>query len=268
MSNLGGLSTRRCILVTGATSGIGRALAIALSGSSQRRVVAAGRRLSRLEELKMTYGIDTVELDLTKEKEALKADVEGVVKAYPDLDAVILCAGVQFEVQLDKPRDLNADDLMKELYVNYTANVLAVNALLPHFQELGVCDWAPHVIVTVTSALAIAPAPWVPNYAATKAALHSYTISLRATFKGTTVHVAELIPPLVESELHDAAGTTAHLSKFWMPLDEFVKSAVPRLLEGDLAVPVGIAEGLYKRFEEGKIESADNAIKGRREGRR
>ncbi len=53
-----------------------------------------------------------------------------------------------------------------------------------------------------------------------------------------------------------------------MPLDEFIKSAVPRLLEGDLVVPVGSAEGLYKRFEEGKIESADNALKGRREGRR
>lgn len=58
-------------------------------------------------------------------------------------------------------------------------------------------------IVTVTSALAIAPAPWVPNYAATKAALHSYTISLQATFKGTTVHVAELLPPCVLHTMFD-----------------------------------------------------------------
>lgn len=67
------------------------------------------------------------------------------------------------------------------------------------------------------------------SYCATKAALHSLTLSLRAQLAGVGVKVIEIAPPLVESQLHDDQGTTEALKKFWMPLDKFTNSVMDGL---------------------------------------
>lgn len=156
----------------------------------------------------------------------------------------------------------------------------------------------PSLLVTVTSGLAIVPGPWVPNYCATKAALHSFTISLATQLRDTKVKVVELFPPyvhtvsqprlhsiltivyrLVESELHDRScrfllrdmhrishhdftdqGTTERLSKVWMPLADFTKEAMDGLKRGDDAIPVGLVRSQWETHEKGKLEKAANTM--------
>ena len=80
-----GLGNRKCILVTGATSGIGRALALALAElPSKPTVIAAGRRQTRLDELK-AKGLQTALLDLSNDQETLTKDLEGIIQTYPEV---------------------------------------------------------------------------------------------------------------------------------------------------------------------------------------
>ncbi|KAG2062685.1 hypothetical protein BDR04DRAFT_866570, partial [Suillus decipiens] len=114
----------------------------------------------------------------------------------------------------------------------------------------------PTFLYTVSSGLSIVPSAGVANYCATKSAIHSLSISLAVQLKEKNVHVVEIIPPLVESELHDFEGTTQRLSKFWLSLEEYTKVTMEGLVRGDPYVPAGIAVNQHKQFEEGKLEAA------------
>ncbi|KAG5728622.1 hypothetical protein E4T56_gene1997, partial [Termitomyces sp. T112] len=205
------ISSSKCILVTGATSGIGRALAIALAALPSRpQVIAAGRRQSRLDELAES-DLETVQVNLDTDAKGLKAFTDSVLRKYSNLDTIILCAGVQHEFEFKEKVDLS--NIASEINVNYTSTVSLIALFLPHLLKFA-AEGRPCLIIPVTSGLAIAPAPQVPNYSASKAALHSFCTSLQVQLQGTNVHVLEIIPPLVESEIHDAYGKTEKLSKF------------------------------------------------------
>ncbi|KAF8710172.1 hypothetical protein AX14_005616 [Amanita brunnescens Koide BX004] len=232
----------KCILVTGATSGIGRALAIALAKlPSKPRVVAVGRRKDRLEELAKSG------------QSGLKNFADIIVQKYPELDTVIYNAGVQYEFYFQA--DVNLDKLASEINVNYISVVTLIYHFMPHFLKLS-NEGRPAFIYTVTSGFAVLPAPYLVNYCASKAALHSFTISLRVQLQNTYINVTEIVPPLVESELHDDAGTTNKLSKVWMPLDQYISTTVDDLRRGDNVVTCGVSADMFKRFEEGKDEAA------------
>ncbi|KAK0430538.1 hypothetical protein EV421DRAFT_1893528 [Armillaria borealis] len=249
-----GISSSKSVLITGATSGIGRALALAIAElPSKPQVIAAGRRESRLEEL-AKRGLETMSLDLRNDRDALKKDLNNVVEKYSELDTIILCAGVQHEFDFTNTEALNIDNLYEEIHVNYTSVVLSSQG-----QNCSV--------IIVTSGLSMVPAAWVPNYSATKAALHSFSMSLRAQMSGTNINVVEVIPPLVESELHDAYGMTEKLSKFWMSLDDFIGQLMPQLINGTAEVPIGMAETIFKKFETGKMDIASNIATSHKEGK-
>jgi len=245
----------KCILVTGATSGIGRSLALALAKLPSRpQIIATGRRKERLEELNKIGGIHAVSLDLNTDLDTLKKSVEDLINRFPDLDTVVLNAGIQREIAFKKPEEINLSDILQEINVNYTSNVAFITYVLPHFLKLS-AEGRPSFIIPVTSGLGIIPGSFVPNYSATKAALHSFSLSLRAQLHDTNVHVLELIPPLVESELHDVSGTTEKLSKFWMPLDEFTEAAVEGFRKGVHNILVGPSKSSFEKYEQGKEEA-------------
>ncbi|KAF8898528.1 hypothetical protein BD779DRAFT_1484401 [Infundibulicybe gibba] len=226
----------KCVLVTGATAGIGRALALSIAKlNTKPKVIAAGRREDRLEEMTKA-GLSTTKIDLDTDKDTLKQFVNDLLRDHADLRI---------------PLRSN---------INYTSIVTLINFLLPHFLKLG-AQGRPCFIIPVTSGLGIVPAPWVPNYSATKAALHSFGFSLRGQLEGTNVHVMEIIPPLVESELHDPYGTTTKLSKFWMPLEEYIPSIMQGLREGRSHIADGMAKTAFDRFDEGKFEMVEQAMK-------
>jgi len=237
---------------------IARALALVIAGlPTKPKVIATGRRKDRLEELAKA-GLETFEVDLDINKAGWKKFTDDIVTKYPDLDTVILCAGVQHELPLKEGFDF--DNLTNELNINYTSIVATITFLLPHFLKLSAqgrhCFVAP-----ISSALGITPAPSYPNYSASKAALHSFSISLGVQLKDTNVHVMEILPPLVESELHDNYGTTEALSKFWMPLEQYTKETVAGLQRGDQFITCGTATDVFNKYETGKVEVAENIQK-------
>jgi uncharacterized oxidoreductase len=96
-------------------------------------------------------------------------------------------------------------------------------------------------LVQVSSGLAFVPLETAPIYSATKAAVHSFCLSLRAQLRETGVRVVELIPPVVETNLHD--GQTRRPPRA-MKLEEFVKEAMQGLAQGREEINVGMVKAL------------------------
>jgi len=257
MSNLStsSIELAKCILVIGATSGIGRSLAISLKRlESKPTVIAAGRRQDRLDELKAEYGLETIRVDVNTDSASLKAFVDETFKKYPDLDAVIFSSGVQYMLDFGKSEEIQITDLLTEINTNYTSIVVMSSFFIPHFLKLKTRDrraW----IMPISSGLALVHEPRVPNYSAIKAALHSFTASLRVQLRETTINVIEIIPPLVESEIHDAQGNRQSLENVWMSLEEYTTKTMEGLRRGDLQVAVGSAASEYIRFEKLKLDA-------------
>ncbi|KAG1885697.1 hypothetical protein F4604DRAFT_1890422 [Suillus subluteus] len=236
------ISDSKCVLIVGSTAGIGRALALAiLDLPSQPTVIVCVASHNATERLK------SVTLDVLSERNALKCSIQDIVNTYPDLDAVLFSSGIQRAFDFTKPETVDLDSLESELATNYTSIVSMITFFLPHLIKLGE-QGRPTFLYTVSSGLSIVPAPGIANYCATKSAIHSLSISLAVQLKEKNVHVVEIIPPLVESELHDFEGTTQRLSNFWLSLEEYT--------EGDPYVPAGLVVNQHKQFEEGKLEAA------------
>ncbi|KAI5886630.1 NAD(P)-binding protein [Schizophyllum commune H4-8] len=251
----------KCVLVTGATAGIGRALARAIRDlPSKPTVIAMGRRQERLDEL-AKEGFKTAKFDMNTTPDKIRAFVDDITAQYPELDAVILNAGVQYIFDFTKPESVDFNKISTEFNVNYLAVVSMMTAFLPHLIKIG--KERPTLLVPVTSGLMTIPLPSTANYSATKAALHSISFSIRIQMENakTNVHVLEIIPPLVESELHDNQGTTEALSRFWMPLADFINVVLDGLKEGKIAITAGAATSAYLQFEKGK-ESYRNGLMG------
>ncbi|KAI0788592.1 hypothetical protein C8Q75DRAFT_734283 [Abortiporus biennis] len=249
------ISDARSILIIGATAGIGRALALALHDlPSQPQIIVAGRRKERLDELTAkSERIKSVQVDVSGGRESLKKFVDQLLVDYSQLDAVVFSSGIQHQFDFSRPDSVDLDKFEAELTTNYISIVTLIKFLIPHFLSLSNQD-KPSFIIPISSGLAVYPAPTVPGYCATKSALHSLSLSLDSQLKDTNVHVMEILPPLVESELHDHQGTTPALSKFWMPLDVFIPQVVDGLKRGDVQIPIGQAAEGWDTFEKGKLE--------------
>ncbi|KAF7971827.1 hypothetical protein HWV62_19833 [Athelia sp. TMB] len=280
-----GIDDSKCVLVVGSTAGIGKSLALAvLALPSNPTVIISGRRQERLDDIISEHGksgrLAGIRMDIDSDRASLKKTVSDVLAKYPKLDTVIFAAGIQRRFDFANPESVELDlvsELVSELNTNYTAIVTVITYLLPHMLKLG-ASGQPCFIVPITSGLAITPSPWVPNYGATKAALHSFSVSLSFQLTDTNVRVMEIFPPLVESELHDREytmpfgelpfnhaeaidqGTTDKLSRIWMPVEEFTGLAMDGLKRGDVQIPVGNAKDSFEKFEKGKMEVVKGMI--------
>ncbi len=211
--------TGNTILITGGGSGIGRALAEQFHARGNR-VIVAGRRQDALDAVtaanpEMASAVLDIEnaqsiIDLA---ERLKAD-------HPALDAVIHNAGV---MRFERVRDGGLADAEAAIATNLLGPIRLTAALLPQLLA------QPRAtIMTVSSGLAFMPMATAPTYCATKAAIHSYTQSLRYQLKDTAVQVLELIPPYLQTELMGPGQASDPRA---MPLKAFI-AEVMSLLEG------------------------------------
>jgi uncharacterized oxidoreductase len=195
------------ILVTGGGSGIGRELAREFHQLGNR-VIVAGRRLGPLEALAKAHpGMTAVELDVA-DAQAVSKTAARLLTDHPDLNVLVNNAGIMVvEDKIDLP--------VAEATVatNLLGPIRLTAALLPHL--LGQLQGT---IVNVSSALGFVPLVYTPTYCATKAAIHSWSISLREQLRGTSVEVVEVIPPGVQTELQPGLSSNPRA----MPLDAFM----------------------------------------------
>jgi short-subunit dehydrogenase involved in D-alanine esterification of teichoic acids len=208
------------VLVAGGSSGIGRGLAVRLHEAGNR-VIVAGRRRDRLDEIAAAHaGIETEVFDVT-DGTSIRRLRETVTAEHPDLNVLVAMAGVMMPEKILDPGSLEAAD--RTIATNLLGPIRLVHALAPHL--VAQPDAA---ILTVTSGLAYVPLPATPTYSATKAAVHSYTESLREQLRDTSVQVIEIAPPLTRTTLM-GSGTDNDRA---MPLDDFLTETMS-LLESE-----------------------------------
>lgn len=212
--------TGNTILITGGTSGIGLGLALRLHEAGNK-VIVAGRRKELLDEITTDHpGIEALVLDVTDPASIARA-AETVAAAHPDLNVLVNNAGIMLRENLLDPADLRiAED---HVTVNLLGTIRMTYAFLPLL--LGKADAA---VMNVTSALAFVPLPVTPTYNATKAALHSFSESLRVQLAGadTGVQVIEVAPPGVRTTLLGQED-----DENAMPLDDFLTETLTLLRE-------------------------------------
>jgi len=186
--------TGNTILVTGGGSGIGRGLAEAFHQLGNQ-VIISGRRPGALANTtKANPGIASLTLDVS-DPEAIRSFAERVTSEYPELNVLINNAGIMRPENLrDLPSSLA--DSEATINTNLLGPIRLTAALLPHLKKQ-----THAAIINVSSGLAFVPLPVTPTYSATKAALHSYTVSLRVQLAKTPVEVIEIIPPAVATDL-------------------------------------------------------------------
>ncbi|MFI1032808.1 SDR family oxidoreductase [Streptomyces sp. NPDC020951] len=203
--------TGNTILVTGGTSGIGLGLAVRLHEAGNK-VIVAGRRKELLDEITAEHpGIDGLVLDVA-DPDSIARTRETVAASYPELNVLVNNAGIMLRENLLDPAELPiAED---HVTVNLLGTIRMTYAFLPLL--IGKDDAA---VMNVTSALAFVPLPITPTYNATKAALHSFSESLRVQLDGADagVQVIEVAPPGVRTTLLGQQDDPNS-----MPLDEFL----------------------------------------------
>ncbi|KAI9818738.1 MAG: hypothetical protein M1826_001326 [Phylliscum demangeonii] len=236
-------------VVIGATSGIGEALAdrFVKEGTD---VVVTGRRKENLDAfVKQHEGHATlVQFDITQ-LEQIPSFVSHLTRSHPDIDCVVLNSGIQRGFNFVKPETVDLPLLELELKTNYLSYIHLITAFLPFLQAK-----TTHTsLVLISSGLAWIPLYRCPNYCASKAALHHFAISLREQLKGGTVQIIEIVPPAVQTELHDEKHQPDlkghNASAFGMPLADFTEDAYQGLIKGDDEVVVGQAIAWYEAIE-------------------
>ena len=228
------------ILITGGGSGIGRALAESFHQRGSKVIIAGRRQEALAETTRANPGIAAATLDI-ESPTAIRSFAEKLTRDFPTLNAVIHNAGImKSEDLLAQAGDVSVAEAT--IATNLLGPIRLNSALLPHLQKQ-----ARATIITVSSGLAFVPMFPTPTYCATKAAIHSYTQSLRFQLRGTAIEVLELVPPYVQTEL---MGQRQAKDPQAMPLREFI-SEVMQLLETE-PTPSEILVGRVKplRFAE------------------
>ncbi|KAI5777536.1 hypothetical protein EDC01DRAFT_698222 [Geopyxis carbonaria] len=246
----------KTILMIGATSGIGWALAERFLAEG-RKVIVVGRREDKLDAFLAAHGgagpkLASYVFDVTKLSE-IPAWAEQVTREHPDLDCVFANAGIQRGFNFSKPASVDLGMLDTEMLTNYTACIHLTKAFLPHLLAQPTASLA-----YVSSGLALVPLGRCPNYCASKAALHHFLMSLRAHLAETSVRVIELMPPAVQTELHDAAvqPDIKNGREIGMEIGEFVDETWRDLVEGREhdEYPIGWAKKLHAAIEPARRE--------------
>jgi uncharacterized oxidoreductase len=207
-------SSGNTILITGGGSGIGRALAEAFH-SEGNQVIIAGRRKHLLDVTTAANpGMKAAVVDIEKGG-AIRGFAEQLMHDHPALNVVIHNAGI---MRPESVRDGAVGDAEATVATNLLGPIRLTAALLPLLLK------QPNAaIMTVSSGLAFMPLAMTPTYCATKAAIHSYTQSLRYQLRDTSVQVVELIPPYVQTEL---LGPRQASDPNAMPLRDFIAESM------------------------------------------
>ncbi|WP_417280769.1 MULTISPECIES: SDR family oxidoreductase [Alphaproteobacteria] len=231
--------TNRTILITGGNSGIGRALARNLQAKGNRIIITGRKHGSLQATLDENPGMAGYVLDVM-DRDALAAFPSTVMADHPELDTLILNAGImESEDYTVDPVDLDVAE--RTIATNLTAPLHLAAAFLPHMQTRPTA-----ALVTVSSGLAFVPKAANPVYSATKAAIHSWTQSLRHQLRDTSVTVHEIAPPLVATDLTPDQSQQAAA----MPLEDFTAEVMDILSLEDIPDEILVSRVAFQRKAE------------------
>ena len=201
------------ILITGGGSGIGRELAHKWHDLGNT-VIVAGRTQASLDETAAGHAnIHTMIVDVG-DADDLARFAKKVVEVHPAINVLVNNAGIMRFEDITEERELG--DAEATIATNLLGPIRLIDGLIEHLKAQ-----ENAAIINVTSGLAFVPMPRTATYSATKAAMHSYTVSLRAKLEGK-IEVIELAPPAVQTELTPGQSTRAG----YMPLDEFIEETM------------------------------------------
>ena len=221
--------TGRTILITGGSSGIGLAFALKFAELGNE-VIVTGRRQAVLDKVKAKYPkLHTIQSDAADLAQI--AALAARVKAdFPKLDVLMNNAGVMLHKNLKAPAADSAG-LMTEMNINVGGVIWTTSAFIDILKA------NKGTVINTSSLFAFAPLPSAPIYSAAKAAIHSYTQSLRFQLEEAGVEVIELMPPGVKTDLTidlpEGDGITL------MTTDELVKQSFASLRAGVLEIRPG-----------------------------
>jgi uncharacterized oxidoreductase len=211
--------TGNTILITGGGSGIGRALAEQLHQRGNQ-VIIAGRRPTALDAVAAANpGIHSIVLDV-EDPADIHSAVSRLTQDFPALNVLVNNAGIMRREDIQKAP---TDDAESMVATNLLGPIRLTAALMPHLLKQ-----PSAAILNVSSGLAFVPLAATPTYCATKAAIHSYTQSLRYQLQDTAIQVIEIIPPWVATELMGATPSDPRA----MLLEAFINETMQLLATG------------------------------------
>lgn len=232
------------IFITGGTSGIGKSLVKQLQGSNQ--VITCGRNLEKLIELKNQFPrIEIIQLDISNKNQIIEAK-KTITQKYGKLDILINNAGIGTYVDLNE-NESNLD------FSDFNVNLLGTIQMTQFFMPLLRNSSQPKIGI-VSSIVAKVPIHNIPFYSASKAALHSYCLSLRKIVKD--IDIMEVLPPIVDTPMTETVDVNNKLSP-----DQVATSIIEGLDKNKKEVYPGMAKAanFMSKVLFSKIESLLNA---------
>lgn len=228
------------ILITGGATGIGLALTEAFLRSGNQ-VIICGRRQQKLLEAQNKYPqVHTRVCDVSDDSDR-QALFDWVTGKFPGLNVVVNNAGIQLQVDFTQGVHGHAN-IENEIAINFSGPVQLAALFISH---LTVQDEA--AIVNVTSGLGFVPLAMLPVYCATKAALHSFSWSLRHQLRKTSIKVFEVIPPTVDTELDRGALAQRRQGYRGIPPLEVAEATLAGLAKDEFEITIGESQGLRTR---------------------
>lgn len=223
--------TGNTIFITGGGSGIGQGLAEAFHKLGNK-VIISGRRKERLQDtLDANPGMAAIELDITN-PDSIQAAAQELMSTYPDVNVLINNAGIMLLDHADGPVD---DALaLSTVTTNLLGPIRMTSALIEHLKAK-----PDAVIANVSSVLGFVPMAVTAVYSATKAALHSYTLSQRYLLREHRIQLVEIAPPWVRTELLNSTEEERAI-----PLDQFITEAMKQFESGVDEILVSPAEAM------------------------
>ena len=239
------------VLITGGCSGIGRAFAETLHRKGAH-VIIVGRREAPLAEVAAANpGMAYVVLDVA-DPAAIKSVAAQVIADHPALNVVINNAGIMKAEDLSQGQ-IDLSMVEETLNINLLGTIRMTAALLPHLLTK-----TDATVVTVSSGLAFVPLAATPTYNATKAAIHSWSQSLRHQLKDTSVKVVEWAPPAVATDLMPGHAENPNS----MPLADFIAESLALFEAGHDEILVERVKFLSDAKERGEYARVFEALNG------
>jgi len=244
------------VLITGGGSGIGLALAEYFL-KENNEVIISGRRKEILEVAKEKYPKLHIKVsDVSNETERTEL-LNWIRSEFSNINILINNAGIQQELNF-KNGDEIIQKAVNEIRINFESPVTLSSMFIPLLSGKD-----NSAIINVSSGLAFVPIAVMPIYCSTKAALHSFSVSLRHQLKDSGIRVFELIPPTVDTDLDKGARRARGQTDFGIKPEAVAEETMKALSDDEYEIVVGAAKNIMNNSRTA-FENAFNLMNSRR----